>query len=95
MKVIVTSDALGDVVAGRVFYESRCPGLGDYFEQAVVLEVESLQFYAGTHPKRTGGFYRMLIRRFLTRFITQLLATRRMYGPFLIPGEIRFGQRVA
>lgn len=63
-KVIVSSGAFGDMDDLRNFYERQERGLGDYFARVVFTELHSLAIYAGTHPVRTGGYHRMIVRRF-------------------------------
>ena len=49
--------------SGRQFYESREPGIGDYFVESILSDLNSLILYAGIHPLRFG-FHRMLSKRF-------------------------------
>lgn len=63
MTVVVLEDAAADLEAGRRFYESREQGVGDYFMESLLSDLESLVLYAGIHC-RHFGFHRMLSRRF-------------------------------
>ena len=63
MTVLILEDAAGDLEAGRRFYESREQGVGDYFVESLLSDVESLVLYAGIH-RRHFGFHRMLSKRF-------------------------------
>jgi hypothetical protein len=63
MTVVVLEDAAGDLEAGRCFYESREPGVGDYFLESLLSDLDSLILYAGIHS-RHFGFHRMLSKRF-------------------------------
>ncbi len=47
----------------ETFYDEREYGIGDYFTDCVVSDIESLRLYAGIHSKHFG-FYRMLSKRF-------------------------------
>ena len=47
--VITTEFALDDLEAGRIFYEKQASRLGDYFFDSLVIDIESLHFYAGIH----------------------------------------------
>ena len=38
-------------------------GIGDYFWDSLIADMESLSIFAGIHPKQ-HGFYRMLSKRF-------------------------------
>ncbi len=55
--------ALDDLLAGRDFYESLQPGIGAYFWDSLLSDIESLHIHAGVH-ERHFGFYRMLAKRF-------------------------------
>lgn len=61
--VFVLEEAVADLENGRLFYEGRQAGLGDYFWDTLLSNVESLVIYGGIHVKEMG-FYRMLSKRF-------------------------------
>lgn len=63
MTVVVLEDAAADLEAGRRFYESREQGVGDYFVESLLSDLESLVLYAGIH-RRYFGLHRMLSKRF-------------------------------
>ena len=63
MTIVILEDAAQDLEAGRRFYESRQSGIGDYFVESILSDLESLVLYAGIHRKHFG-FYRVLSRRF-------------------------------
>jgi hypothetical protein len=63
MTVVILEDAAEDLESGRHFYESREPGIGDYFVESILSDLGSLVLYAGIHPVRFG-FHRMLSKRF-------------------------------
>ena len=63
LRIHVSEDAYGDILEGRQFYNQLQDGVGHYFFDSMVAEIESLVLYAGIHP-RHSGFYRMLARRF-------------------------------
>jgi plasmid stabilization system protein ParE len=63
MTVLVLEDAAADLEAGRRFYESREPGVGEYFVESLLSDLESLVHYAGIH-RRHFGLHRMLSKRF-------------------------------
>ena len=48
---------------GKGFYDSKEPGVGDYFFDSLPADMESLFIYAGVHI-RVSGLYRMLAKRF-------------------------------
>ena len=45
MTVVVLEDAAADMESGRRFYESREPGIGDYFVESVPSDLSSLGLY--------------------------------------------------
>jgi hypothetical protein len=63
MTVVILEDAAGDIESGRRFYESREPGIGDYFVESILSDLGSLGLYAGVHAVHFG-FHRMLSKRF-------------------------------
>ena len=63
MIVVVLEDAAADLEAGRRFYEMRKAGIGEYFIESLLSDLESLVLYAGIHHVHFG-FYRMLSKRF-------------------------------
>jgi len=56
-------EARQDLLAGREFYETLQPGIGAYFWDSLLADIESLQIHAGVH-QRQFDFYRMLAKRF-------------------------------
>ena len=61
--VSVIKEAVGDLNDGRMFYERKEPGVGNYFWDSLIADFESLIIYAGIHKKRYG-LYQMLAKRF-------------------------------
>jgi len=61
--VVVLADAADDSDLARGFYDSQDSGLGDYFSDSLLSEIESLGLFHGIHPQHYG-FYRMLADRF-------------------------------
>ncbi|HUG09996.1 MAG TPA: type II toxin-antitoxin system RelE/ParE family toxin [Opitutaceae bacterium] len=61
--VIVLDEAVEDLEAGRVFYDSRERGVGVYFLDSLLSDIESLRLHAGIHPIHFG-FHRALSKRF-------------------------------
>lgn len=56
-------EAQQDLKAGREFYEILKPGIGAYFWDSLLADIESLQLHAGVH-QRQFDFHRMLAKRF-------------------------------
>lgn len=63
MKVRILRSALGDLEAGRAFYERQGAGLGNYFIEPLFSEIDSLALYGGIH-REVEGFQRLLARGF-------------------------------
>lgn len=61
--VLLQKEAVDDLEEGRLFYEKSGTGVGDYFWDSLLSDIESLVIYAGVHS-RNFGFYRMLSKRF-------------------------------
>lgn len=61
--VVVLDEAVEDLVDGRNFYESIEEGIGDYFIDCLLSDINSLRIHAGIHAERLG-FYRTLSKRF-------------------------------
>jgi plasmid stabilization system protein ParE len=61
--LFLTHAAQRDIFSAQSFYEKESEGLGEYFYDSIVADLDSLQFYAGIHPL-VFGFHRKLARRF-------------------------------
>ena len=82
----ILSEAEADLEDGRFFYESQEQGVGEYFWDSLLSDIESLIIYAGVHSK-VYGYYRMSSKRFPysiyydlndnTAYIIAVLAERR------------------
>ncbi len=59
----ILSEAEADLEDGRFFYESQEQGIGEYFWDSLLSDIESLIIYAGAHSK-VYGYYRMSSKRF-------------------------------
>lgn len=55
--------ALKDLEWGRDFYDRQGQGIGDYFIQSALSDIESLRLSAGIHSKR-NGYYWLMVTRF-------------------------------
>ena len=62
-EVIAIAEVQSDLDNGEAFYESQEPGIGLFFRDCIISDIESLFLYAGIHPKHYGSF-RMLSSRF-------------------------------
>src|SRR3954462_11057581 len=63
MTIVVLDSAAEDIKGGKRFYDSREPGVGDYFEESILSDLDSLILYAGIHSVHFD-FHRMLSKRF-------------------------------
>ncbi len=65
MKTIrLLDEAFRDLKAGQLFYEDQASGLGGYFLDALISDIDSLMVYGGIHPIYFGRYHRMLSKRF-------------------------------
>ena len=62
-EVFVLEEAEDDLDEGREFYNTKEFGVGEYFWDSVVSDIESLIIYAGIHTKKIG-LYKMFAKRF-------------------------------
>ena len=61
--VVVLTEAAEDIEAAREFYDSIEVGLGNYFTDSIITDLESLSLFHGVHAKHFR-FHRMLASRF-------------------------------
>ena len=50
MTVVILEDAPEDLESGAQFYESCATGVGDYFLDSILSDLDSLILFAGVHP---------------------------------------------
>jgi hypothetical protein len=62
-QIVVLEEAAEDIERGREFYNLQEIGLGDYFEDTILSDIESLRLFHGIHSKHFG-FHRILSKRF-------------------------------
>jgi hypothetical protein len=63
MTIKILDEAEKDIAIGISFYESQKDGLGRYFLDSILSDIESLHIYAGIHVI-ISGYYRLLSKRF-------------------------------
>ena len=63
VRIVILRSAVEDLARGRDFYEQQGEGLGDYFEESLTSDIDSLRLYAGIHVQ-AHGYHRMLSDRF-------------------------------
>jgi hypothetical protein len=61
--VEVLEEAADDIEDAIIFYNQQSLGVGEYFAQSILADLERLRFLHGIHSKHFG-FYRMLAGRF-------------------------------
>ena len=61
--VVVLREAVDDLDAGYAFYDEREKGIGNYFYDNLIADIESLSIFAGIHTQ-VEGLYRVLSKRF-------------------------------
>jgi len=61
--VVTLEQAAQDLDTGKAFYEAREEGVGLYFFDSLLSDIESLRLHSGIHRKKFG-FYRLLSKRF-------------------------------
>ncbi len=64
MRIKIQPSALADLRKGFLFYEAKESGLGSYFLDTLISDIDSLQLYAGIHSVHFGRFHRLLSKRF-------------------------------
>ena len=57
------AEAAQEMEVGKTFYDRQQSGIGDYFWDSLLADIESLLIHAGVHIQ-IEGHYRMLSRRF-------------------------------
>jgi len=63
MIVKISSDAEVDIRESYWFCERQATGLGNYFRDCVIADIDSLAFHGGIHES-AYGYHRMLAKRF-------------------------------
>lgn len=61
--VFILEEAVDDMDEGKDFYNLREFGVGEYFWDSLISDIESLIIYAGIHKKKFG-LYQMFAKRF-------------------------------
>lgn len=62
-RVLVLEEAAEDIERGAEFYDIQEEGVGDYFVQCILSDIESLGLFHGIHSMHYG-FFRVLSERF-------------------------------
>lgn len=64
MTIRILESARQDLVDGYYFYEKQADGVGTYFPESIVSDIDSLVDHAGIHPVYFGKYHRLLAARF-------------------------------
>lgn len=63
VRIEILPSAIEDLERGRDFYDEQGEGLGQYFINSLLSDIDSLGLYAGTHSMH-WGYHRLLSKRF-------------------------------
>lgn len=61
--IVALEEVKQDIKEGENFYNLQDIGIGNYFKDSIISDIESLWVYAGIHIKHFG-IYRMLATKF-------------------------------
>ena len=59
MSIRILESAIADLAGGKDFYDHQEIGVGDYFQDCLFSDIDSLVLYAGIH-RQVFGFHRLL-----------------------------------
>lgn len=62
-EILLLKEAVADLESGRRFYDQQEDGVGGYFWDSLMADIESLVIQAGIHRKECG-FHRMFAKHF-------------------------------
>jgi hypothetical protein len=88
--VYILEEAVDDLNEGRSFYDVQETGVGDYFWDCLIADIESLIIYAGVH-RRKLGFYQMFAKRFPYAIYYEIIEKLPMLLPSYPCAEIQPG----
>lgn len=91
-ELLFLEEVAADLQTGKRFYEASQLGIGDYFIDSLIADIESLHLYAGIHGKQFG-LSACWLNASLTRFITTLPIRRLSSLRCSIYGAIRPGSK--
>jgi hypothetical protein len=63
VRIDILPEARDDLLAGFRFYERQARGLGSYFREWILEDIDSLAVHGGVHAK-VFGYHRSLSKRF-------------------------------
>lgn len=62
-QIALLDEAVVDLKNGKQFYNQIQQGIGEYFYDSIIADIESLYLYAGIHPIRYG-YHTLFSHRF-------------------------------
>ncbi|KAA3609995.1 MAG: type II toxin-antitoxin system RelE/ParE family toxin [Calditrichaeota bacterium] len=62
-KILLLEEVENDLKNGKIFYDKQEKGIGEYFWDSLIADIQSLKVYAGIHRKKYG-LYLMFAKRF-------------------------------
>jgi hypothetical protein len=90
MNVSILPSAINDLADGFDFYEKQEAGLGDYFLNSLLADVDSLKIYGG-FTARFMDFIARAPNDFLSQFITNTNRNKFSFAPCSIAAATRNG----
>ncbi len=66
--VLVIKEAVDDLNDGRIFYDRKEAGVGEYFWDSLIADIESLVIYAGIHKIVFPIIYPRVLRYFMPSY---------------------------
>ena len=75
--VVVLKQAQEDINLGKQFYDSIEDGVGNYFVNCILSDLEALLFYGGIH-KKIYGLHQALSKRSLLAYITKQVMMKKL-----------------
>ncbi|HEX5393711.1 MAG TPA: type II toxin-antitoxin system RelE/ParE family toxin [Rhodocyclaceae bacterium] len=63
-QIFISRAAEQDLLDGYWFYEGQQEGIGTYFLDSLIADIDSLALFGGVHAKPHGEFFRALSKRF-------------------------------
>lgn len=90
MNLSILPSAMIDLADGFDFYEKQEAGLGDYFLNSLLADIDSLKLYGGIHRK-FSSFTAPLPAAFRSQFIMTANLVKFMFAPCWIAGATRNG----
>ena len=69
MRIEILPEARDDLIAGFRFYEHQALGLGSYFRESILGDIDALAVHGGVHAK-VFGYHRSCVNAFPLRYIT-------------------------